>query len=61
MVARFGGDEFVIAQTGVLDKSEAEAATNYVDLERAAVFQGGGNLFNLHDWRCNGASRRRRG
>jgi len=25
MVARFGGDEFVIVQTGVLDKSEAEA------------------------------------
>jgi diguanylate cyclase (GGDEF)-like protein len=24
-VARFGGDEFVIVQTGVLDKSEAEA------------------------------------
>ena len=25
MVARFGGDEFVIVQTGVLDESEAEA------------------------------------
>ena len=25
MVARFGGDEFVIVQTGVLDRSEAEA------------------------------------